>query len=133
MGETESKMRNVFAAGVPFLSSSVGRTHIGGELSHATTMTTVERSDRSEGHFYYRRTPVNVDMEDGGGGPDASVPVVSVATEDLRAVDRYGTPVRTRAERCRSKHRPGADVEAVRPVRRRRGGIGEARSCAESV
>ena len=101
-----------------------------------------------EGHFdECRRTPVKVDMEDGGGavvaamqvdvvgndGPDASVPVVSGATEDFRAVDRYGTPVRTRAERCRSKHRPGADVEAVRPVPRRRGGIGEARSCAESV
>ena len=73
MGEAESKMRNVFAAGVPSVSSSVGRTHIGGELSHATTMTTVERSDRSEGHFYYRRTPVNVDMEDGGGAVVAAM------------------------------------------------------------
>ena len=111
-------------------------------------MTTIERSDRLEGHFdEYRRTPVKVDMEDGGGavvaamsvdvvgndGPDASVPVVSVTTEDLRAVDRYGTPVRARAERCRSKRRPGADVEAVRPVPRRRGGMGEARPCEESV
>jgi hypothetical protein len=111
-------------------------------------MTTIEHSDRSEGHFdEYRRTPVKVDMEDGGGavvaamqvdvvgndGPDASVPVVSVTTEDLRAVDRYGTPVRARAERCHSKHRPCADVEAVRPVPRRRGGIGAARLCAESV
>jgi hypothetical protein len=31
-------------------------------------MTTVEHSDRSERQFdEYRRTPVNVDMEDGGG------------------------------------------------------------------
>ena len=111
-------------------------------------MPTIDRSDRLEGHLdEYRRTPVNADMEDGGGavvaamqvdvvgndGPDASVPVVSVTTEDFRAVDRYGIPVRACAERCRSKRRPGADVEAVRPVRRRRGGIGEARSCAESV
>jgi hypothetical protein len=74
MGEAESKMRNVFAAGVPFLSSSVGRTHIGGELSHATTMTTIEHSDRLEGHFdEYRRTPVNVDMEDGGGAVVAAM------------------------------------------------------------
>jgi hypothetical protein len=76
MGVAESKMRNVFAAGVPFLSSSVGRTHIGGELSHATTMTTIERSDRLrlEGHFdEYRRTPVNVDMEDGGGAVVAAM------------------------------------------------------------
>ena len=32
MGETEGKMRNVVAAGVPFVRSSQGRTHIGGEL-----------------------------------------------------------------------------------------------------
>jgi hypothetical protein len=51
MGEAESKMRNVFAAGVPFVRSSVGRTHIGGELSHAATMTTIDHSDRLEGHF----------------------------------------------------------------------------------
>ena len=74
MGGTESKMRNVFAAGVPFASSSVGRTHIGGELSHATTMTTIERSDRSERQFdEYRRTPVSVDMEDGGGAVVAAM------------------------------------------------------------
>ena len=110
MGEAESKMRNVFAAGVPFVSSSVGRTHIGGELSHAATMTTVEHSDRLEGHF-----------------------LCLLRRKTFRAVDRCGTPVRARAEGCRSKRRPGADVEAVRPVRRRRGGMGEARPCAESV
>ena len=52
----------------------MGRTHIGGELSHATTMTTIERSDRLEGHFdEYRRTPVKVDMEDGGGAVVAAM------------------------------------------------------------
>ena len=85
-------------------------------------------------------TPVKVDMEDGGGavmaaievddgendGPDASATVVYISTEDVRAVDRYGTPVRKRAERCHSKHHPGADVVAVRPVPPRRCGVGEA-------
>ena len=33
----------MFAAGVPFVSSSQGRPHIGGELEHATTMTTRSR------------------------------------------------------------------------------------------
>jgi hypothetical protein len=37
-------------------------------------MTTIEHSDRSEGHFdEYRRTPVKVDMEDGGGAVVAAM------------------------------------------------------------
>ena len=68
-----------------------------------------------------------IEVDDGeNDGPDASATVVYISTEDVRAVDRYGTPVRKRAERCHSKHHPGADVVAVRPVPPRRCGVGEA-------
>jgi hypothetical protein len=46
-------------------------------------------------------------------GPDASVTVVYVATEDFRAVDRFESPLRKQAERCeegQSKHRPGLQL-----------------------
>jgi hypothetical protein len=66
-----------------------------------------KRSDRSDGQpDKYRRTPVPVESEDGGGsvvaaindddgvndGPDASALVVHIVTEGFRDVVRYEPP-----------------------------------------
>jgi hypothetical protein len=66
-----------------------------------------KRSDRSEGQpDQFRRTPVLVESEGGGGavvaaidvddgvndGPDASMLVVYIATAGFRDADRYETP-----------------------------------------
>jgi hypothetical protein len=63
----------MFAAGVPFVDLSKGRTPIG-ELLHATTTTAMHHSDRLAGQpDNYRRTPVPVTLDDGDGAVMAAI------------------------------------------------------------
>ena len=86
----------------------------------------MKRSDRS-GRWpdKYRRTPVPVESEDGGGadmaamevdgvydGPDDSARAVRIATEGFRYVDRY------EVQRKRVDKASGTDVAGATPSRR---------------
>ncbi len=121
----ESRCSRLANIGVPCVNSSQRNAHC--RRTVACYDKAIKRSDRSEGQLdKYRRMPVPVVSEDGGGavmaaiygddgvndGSDESARVVHIATEGFRDVDRYNVQLK-RAERASA-----TDVAGATPSRR---------------